>query len=107
MILSNVLLLFSLISFLASVFIGSYLLPIKKNNKTKTQETEQEIQLLRDEAKNYIMHHKDLQIRLSKIDKYLEENYNLSFYKIENLIKQENYKKNNVIDITKYIKYRK
>lgn len=102
MILSNVLLLFSLISFLAlSLF------PIKRNNKTKTQETEQEIQLLRDEAKNYINHHRDLQIRLSKIDKYLEENYNLSFYKIENLIKQENYKKNNVIDITKYIKYRK
>ena len=107
MILSNVLLLFSLISFLASVFIGSSLLPIKKNNKTKTQETEQEIQLLRDEAKNYIKHHRDLQIRLSKIDKYLEENYNLSFQKIENLIKQENYKKNNVIDITNYIKYRK
>ena len=102
MILSNVLLLFSLISFL-----GLSLLPIKRNNKTKTQETEQEIQLLRDEAKNYINHHRDLQIRLSKIDKYLEENYNLSFYKIENLIKQENYKKNNVIDITNYIKYRK
>ena len=49
MILSNVLLLFSLISFLAVS-----LLPIKRNNKTKTQETEQEIQLLRDEAKNYI-----------------------------------------------------
>lgn len=107
MILSNVLLLFSLISFLASVFIGLSLLPIKRNNKTKTKKTEQEIQLLRDETKNYIKHHRDLQIRLSKIDKYLEENYNLSFYKIENLIKQENYKKNNVIDITNYIKYRK
>lgn len=106
MTLSNAVLLFSLVSFLASVFIGLSLL-IKRNNKTKTQETEQEIQLLRDEAKNYIKHHKDLQIRLSKIDKYLEENYNLSFYKIENLIKQENYKKNNVIDITNYIKYRK
>ncbi len=106
MTLSNAVLLFSLVSFLASVFIGLSLL-IKRNNKTKTQETEQEIQLLRDEAKNYIKHHKDLQIRLSKIDKYLEENYNLSFQKIENLIKQENYKKNNVIDITNYIKYRK
>ena len=103
----NVFLLFSLICFLAAVFLFLYLSPFKKNNKTKTQKTEQEIQLLRDEAKNYIKHHRDLQIRLSKIDKYLEENYNLSFQKIENLIKQENYKKNNVIDITNYIKYRK
>ncbi len=104
MILSNVLLLFSLISFLASVFIGLSLLPIKK---TKTQKTEQEIQLLHDEIKNYLKHYRDLQIRLSKIDEYLIENYNLNFQKIENLIKQENYKKNNVIDITNYIKYRK
>lgn len=107
MTLSNVLLLFSLISFLVSVFIGLSLLPIKKNNKTKTQETEQEIQLLRDEAKNYIKHHRDLQIRLSKIDKYLEENYNLSFQKIESLLKQENYRKNNVIDIRNYLKSKK
>ena len=108
---SNVLLLLlSFLTFLGAV--GVFILflslsPIKKNNKTKTQETEQEIQLLRDEAKNYLKHHRDLQIRFSKIDEYLIENYNLNFQKIENLIKQKNYKKNNVIDITNYIKYRK
>lgn len=101
----NVFLLISLICFIAAVFLFLSLSPFKRNNKTKTQETEQEIQLLRDEAKNYIKHHRDLQIRLSKIDEYLERNYNLSLYEIENLIKQD--KKNNVIDITKYMKYRK
>ena len=106
---SNVSLLLSFLAFLGAVGVFNLfsLLPIKKNNKTKTQETEQEIQLLHDEIKNYIKHYRDLQIRLSKIDKYLIENYNLNFQKIENLIKQENYKKNNVIDITNYIKYRK
>ena len=104
---SIVFLLISLISFVASVFLFLSLSPFKKNYKTKTQETGQEIELLRDEAKNYLKHHRDLQIRFSKIDEYLERNYNLSLYEIENLIKQENYKKNNVIDITKYIKYRK
>lgn len=107
MTLSNADLLFLLISFLAIVFIALSLSPFKRNNKTKTQETEQEIQLLRDEVKNYLKHYRDLQIRFSKIDKYLEKNYNLNFQKIENLMKQENYKKNNVIDITNYIKYRK
>jgi len=99
--------LFEVVCFLAAVSLFLSLSPFKKNNKTKTQETEQEIQLLHDEIKNYLKHYRDLQIRLSKIDEYLIENYNLNFQKIENLIKQENYKKNNVIDITKYIKYRK
>lgn len=99
--------LFEVVCFLAAVSLFLSLSPFKKNNKTKTQETEQEIQLLRDEVKNYLKHHRDLQIRFSKIDKYLIENYNLTFEKIENLIKEENYKKNNVIDITNYIKYRK
>lgn len=90
---SIVFLLISLISFLASVFLFLSLSPFKKNNKTKTQETEQEIELLLNEVKSYREHYRDLQIRFSKIDKYLIENYNLSFQKIENLIKQENYKK--------------
>ena len=49
----------------------------------------------------------NLMNRLIPIEEYLQKNHVLTFEKIEKLILQESYKKNNVININNFRKFKK
>ena len=72
-------------------------------DKSKTKKIQKENELL----KNILLEYRGFEEYFIKIERYLHEKHNLSFDKIESLIKQENYRKNNVIDIRNYLKSKK
>lgn len=72
-------------------------------DKSKTKKIQKENELLKNKLEEYL----DLKERLIKIQIYLLKTHNLTYHKVESLIRQENYRKNNVIDITKFMKPKK
>lgn len=71
----------------------------KKNIKTLKKRLEN--------AKVYLQEYLELNNRLKPIETYLQEKHGLTFVKIEKLILEENYKKNNVININNFRKFKK
>lgn len=69
-------------------------------HKLNTVKIQKENELLKNNLAEYYVFEK----RLIRIERHLQKEYNLTFEKIETLIKQESYKKNNVIDFTKFKK---
>lgn len=72
-------------------------------DKSKTKKIQIENELL----KNILIEYRGFEEYFIKIEKYLHEKHNLTYDKIETLIKQESYRKNNIIDITNYTKSKK
>lgn len=69
-------------------------------HKLNTVKIQKENELLKNNLAEYLVFEK----RLIRIERHLQKEYNLTFEKIESLIKQESYKKNNIIDFTKFKK---
>lgn len=72
-------------------------------DKSKTKKIQEENELLR----NILLEYRGYDERLIKIERYLQKTHNLTFDKIESLIKQEIYRKSNVIEIRNYLKPKK
>ena len=60
-----------------------------------------------ENAKVYLQEYFKLINKLEPIEEYLQEEYGLTFVKIEKLILEKNYKKNNVININNFRKFKK
>ena len=60
-----------------------------------------------ENAKVYIQEYFKLINKLEPIEEYLQEEYGLTFVKIEKLILEKNYKENNIIDINNFRKFKK
>lgn len=71
--------------------------------KLSTVKIQKENELLKNNLAEYYA----FENRFIKIQRYLQKEYNLTFEKIESLIKEENYKKNNVININNFRKFKK
>lgn len=72
-------------------------------NKRKVKSLEKRL----ENAKVYLQEYLELNNRLEPIETYLQEECNLTFVKIEKLILEKNYKKNNVININNFRKFKK
>ena len=59
-----------------------------------------------ENAKVYLQEYFKLINKLEPIEEYLQEEYGLTFVKIEKLILEKNYKKNNVININNFRKFK-
>ena len=71
-------------------------------NKKKVKPLEKRL----ENAKVYLQEYLELNNRLEPIEEYLQEKYGLTFVKIEKLILEENYKKNNIININNFRKFK-
>ena len=60
-----------------------------------------------ENAKVYLQEYFKLINKLEPIEEYLQEEYGLTFVKIEKLILEKNYKENNIIDINNFRKFKK
>lgn len=72
-------------------------------NKRKVKSLEKRL----ENAKVYLQEYFALNNKLEPIEEYLQEKHGLTFVKIEKLILEENYKKNNVININNFRKFKK
>ena len=79
-------------------------------NIKNTKELENEINHLKNrlkEASLIIDECSDMHNKILKIEEYLQKKHGLTFDKIEELILQESYKENNVININNFRKFKK